>query len=84
MNRLKKGDDVIVIAGKDKGRRGNMVTVAVAAREANLPLKVVRSGASWGQFGAQRLHEKLYLVDLDEVLAYARDRAKRLKNGRHG
>ncbi|WP_428996493.1 KOW motif-containing protein, partial [Pseudomonas aeruginosa] len=22
MNRLKKGDDVIVIAGKDKGRRG--------------------------------------------------------------
>lgn len=27
MNRLKKGDDIIVIAGKDKGRRGTIVTV---------------------------------------------------------
>jgi large subunit ribosomal protein L24 len=27
MQRLKKGDEVIVIAGKDKGRRGNVVQV---------------------------------------------------------
>lgn len=27
MNRLKKGDDVIVVAGKDKGCRGTVVTV---------------------------------------------------------
>ena len=27
MNRLKKDDDVIVIAGKDKGRRGTVVSV---------------------------------------------------------
>ncbi|MGH8503124.1 MAG: 50S ribosomal protein L24 [Gammaproteobacteria bacterium] len=27
MNRLKKGDDVIVIAGKDKGRRGTVLRV---------------------------------------------------------
>jgi large subunit ribosomal protein L24 len=27
MNRLKKGDDVIVIAGKDKGRRGTVMRV---------------------------------------------------------
>jgi large subunit ribosomal protein L24 len=27
MQRLKKGDEVIVIAGKDKGRRGNVVRV---------------------------------------------------------
>ena len=27
MERLKKGDEVIVIAGKDKGRRGNIVRV---------------------------------------------------------
>ena len=27
MNRLKKGDDVVIIAGKDKGRRGTIVTV---------------------------------------------------------
>jgi large subunit ribosomal protein L24 len=27
MNRIKKGDDVIVIAGKDKGRRGTVISV---------------------------------------------------------
>jgi large subunit ribosomal protein L24 len=27
MNRIRKGDDVIVIAGKDKGRRGTVVRV---------------------------------------------------------
>jgi large subunit ribosomal protein L24 len=27
MNRIKKGDDVIVIAGKDKGKRGNVLRV---------------------------------------------------------
>lgn len=27
MNRLKKGDEVIVITGKDKGKRGNVVRV---------------------------------------------------------
>ena len=27
MRRLKKGDDVVIIAGKDKGKRGNVVKV---------------------------------------------------------
>ena len=27
MNRIKKGDDVVVIAGKDKGRRGTVLSV---------------------------------------------------------
>jgi len=27
MNRIKKGDDVIVISGKDKGKRGNVMRV---------------------------------------------------------
>jgi len=27
MNRIKKGDEVIVIAGKDKGRRGTVISV---------------------------------------------------------
>ncbi len=27
MNRIKKGDEVIVIAGKDKGKRGNVMRV---------------------------------------------------------
>ena len=28
MNRIKKGDEVIVIAGKDKGRRGTVISVS--------------------------------------------------------
>jgi large subunit ribosomal protein L24 len=27
MNRIKKGDDVFVIAGKDKGRRGTIISI---------------------------------------------------------
>ncbi len=32
MNRIKKGDDVIVIAGKDKGRRGTVLQVMADGR----------------------------------------------------
>lgn len=32
MNRLKKGDEVIVIAGKDKGKRGKIVRLAADMR----------------------------------------------------
>jgi len=27
MNRIKKGDDVVILAGKDKGRRGNVIRI---------------------------------------------------------
>jgi large subunit ribosomal protein L24 len=27
MNRIKKGDDIIVVSGKDKGRRGTVISV---------------------------------------------------------
>ena len=30
MNRIKKGDQVVVIAGKDKGKRGDVVRVWTA------------------------------------------------------
>lgn len=32
MRKIKKGDDVIVIAGKDKGKRGSVLTVRVDDR----------------------------------------------------
>jgi large subunit ribosomal protein L24 len=32
MNRIKKGDDVIVIAGKDKGKRGSVLNVLADGR----------------------------------------------------
>jgi large subunit ribosomal protein L24 len=30
MNKIRKGDEVVVIAGKDKGKRGNVVRVLIA------------------------------------------------------
>ena len=33
MNRIKKGDEVIVIAGKDKGKRANVLQVIVNAKK---------------------------------------------------
>lgn len=32
MNRIKKGDDVIVIAGRDKGKRGNVLRIVPGRR----------------------------------------------------
>ena len=32
MNRIKKGDDVIVVAGKDKGKRGSVLSVMTDGR----------------------------------------------------
>ncbi len=32
MNRIKKGDDVIVVAGKDKGKRGSVLNVLADGR----------------------------------------------------
>ena len=32
MNRIRKGDDVIVIAGKDKGKRGSVLRVLAGGR----------------------------------------------------
>ena len=32
MNRIKKGDDVIVVAGKDKGKRGSVLAVLAGGR----------------------------------------------------
>ena len=32
MHRIKKGDQVIVVAGKDKGRRGNVLRVEPTGR----------------------------------------------------
>ena len=32
-NKIKKGDEVIVLAGKDKGRRGNVIQVLVSKQK---------------------------------------------------
>ena len=44
MNRLRKGDEVAIIAGRDRGRRGVILRVALDAR--GRPEKVVVEGAN--------------------------------------
>ena len=55
MNRLKKGDDVIVIAGKDKGRRGTILKVFVDDRvlveNVNMVKKHMRPNPNKGETG---------------------------------
>ena len=56
MNRLKKGDDVIVVSGKDKGRRGTVVTVLsdkdrVVVEGVNLVKKHVKPNPNKGVEG---------------------------------
>ena len=55
MNRLKKGDEVIVIAGKDKGKRGSVSKVLANGRVVvdgiNLVKKHVKANPMTGEQG---------------------------------
>ena len=55
MNRIKKGDDVIVIAGKDKGKRGNVLRVLdngrVMVDGVNINKKHIRPNPQAGETG---------------------------------
>ena len=55
MNRLKKGDDVIVIAGKDKGRRGTILKMLaddrVLVENVNMVKKHTRPNPNKGETG---------------------------------
>ena len=55
MNRIKKGDDIIVIAGKDKGKRGNVLRVLdngrVMVDGVNIIKKHVRPNPQAGETG---------------------------------
>ena len=54
MNRIKKGDQVVVIAGKDKGKRGDVVRVAgdkVVVSNINLVKRHTKPNPQAGQPG---------------------------------
>ena len=54
MNRIKKGDEVIVTAGKDKGKRGDVVSVAgdkVIVSNVNLVKRHTKPNPQIGQPG---------------------------------
>jgi large subunit ribosomal protein L24 len=53
-NKIRKGDDVIVVAGKDKGKRGTVLRVAedrVVVENINLARKHVKPNPNKGEQG---------------------------------
>ena len=73
MNRLKKGDDVIVIAGKDKGRRGVVKTFTkggslVLVEGINIVKKHVKPNPNKGAEGG--VVEKELPVDASNVAIF--------------
>ena len=64
MNRLKKGDDVIVIAGKDKGRRGTILKMLaddrVLVENVNMIKKHTRPNPNKGETPLQASNVMLY------------------------
>lgn len=72
MNRLKKGDDVIVIAGKDKGRRGTILKVfaddRVLVENVNMIKKHTRPNPNKGEPGG--IVEKEAPLQASNVMLY--------------
>lgn len=73
MQKVKKGDDVIVIAGKDKGRRGTVVRVLrddnqVVIENVNMVKRHVKANPQRGESGG--IQEKEAPVDLSNVQVY--------------
>ena len=54
MRKIKKGDEVIIITGKDKGKRGSVLTVAddrVVVESCNMAKKHVKPNPNIGETG---------------------------------
>lgn len=91
MNRIKKGDDVIVIAGKDKGRQGTVLRVIdedrLVVENVNVAKKHQRPDPNQGQAGG--VIDKEMPIQASNVMVYnpvtkKGDRIgfKRLEDGR--
>ncbi len=91
MNRIRQGDEVIVITGKDKGRRGSVTRVygdgRVLVENVNVAKKHQRGNPNAGVPGG--IIEKEMPLDVSNVMLYnpatgKGDRVgfKRLENGR--
>ena len=72
MQRIKQGDEVVVIAGKDKGRRGNVVKVfpngKLVVESVNLARKHQKPNPQAGVAGG--IVEKEKPVDPSNVMLY--------------
>ncbi|MDX1442827.1 MAG: 50S ribosomal protein L24 [Gammaproteobacteria bacterium] len=73
MRKIKKGDEVIVTAGKDKGRRGNVLKVMpeedrVVVENINMAKKHVRPNPNAGVQGG--IMEKEMPINISNVMLY--------------
>lgn len=72
MNRIKKGDEVVVIAGKDKGRRGTVTSILeygkVLVEGVNMARKHVRANPNAGVQGG--IIEKEMPLDGSNVMLW--------------
>lgn len=72
MSRIKKGDDVVVIAGKDKGKRGTVSLVLddgrVVVENINLAKKHVKPNPNQGEQGG--IVDKEMPLDVSNVGLY--------------
>jgi len=72
MNKIKKGDEVIVIAGRDKGKRGTVVKriedASVVVEGVNLVKKHQRPNPMQGAPGG--IIDKTMPIDLSNVMLY--------------
>ncbi len=72
MRRIRKGDDVIVIAGRDKGKRGNVLKIVSDHRalvdNVNLVKRHVRGNPNTGETGG--IMEKEAPIQLSNLALY--------------
>lgn len=72
MKKIKKGDDVVVLAGKDKGKRGNVLRVLdngrVMVDGVNIVKKHVRPNPQAGESGG--IVEQEAALDISNISLY--------------
>ncbi len=72
MQRIKKNDDVIVIAGRDKGKRGNVLNITADGRalvdNVNLVKRHTKSNPNAGESGG--IIEKEAPIQLSNIALY--------------
>ncbi len=72
MNKIRKGDEVIVTTGKDKGRRGTVLQVfaddRVLVEGINLAKKHIKPNPNIGEMGG--IKDKAMPLDISNVLVF--------------
>jgi len=72
MRRIRKGDEVVVIAGKDKGKRGNVMSIMqdgrVVVSDVNMAKRHTRPNPNRGVPGG--IIEKEMPIDASNVMIY--------------